>query len=173
MTFTDITPAMTADACTINGRDYVASVDSVLRDYYAHRAFYNASDNYVWYSNNQAFPHWWQIDMGGLSLLQELAFTPNYDRVDVTIKDYKIEYSLDSINWKTSISRTNLDMIELINTLPTPVMFRYLKITILNGYNSRSYQWSGFYNLRLTGVLDIIPPSIAYDDFTNNLYGYK
>ena len=177
MNYVDITPAMTADACTINGRDYVASADSVQA---YNRTSYMALHNIgLWYSDNILFPHWWEIDMGGYSLLSEFSFCPSDDVVDVLVKDYKIEYSLDGITWHTIFNGTNTqdtaatrnNSASIVHTLQIPVIFRYLKLTILNGYNSRGYVWSGIYNVKLTGVLDA--RNKTYKDLMNDLYGYK
>ena len=191
MNFVDITPAMTADACTINGRDYKITSDSVF-GYEAYNAYnailgngvYRASNGsgYAWLSNNTAFPHWWKLDMGGNSILSGVEFTPADDNVDCVLKDFKIEVSMDDITYETVVADTNTNktIINYYNTttinplkytLAASKLFRYIKITILNGYNSRGYTWAGFYHLKLTGILDC--GYKTYKDLMNDLYGYK
>lgn len=193
MNYVDITPAMNADACTINGRNYKITTDGLYAvsggiTYSRFNAIAGKGNSIAWLSGFNAkgdvcdpFPHWWKLDMGGTSILSGIGFTPADDYIDCTVKDYKIEVSNDDITYETvlattntvkNVSRNTTTSVLINKTFTTPKMCRYIKITILSGYNTRPvYQWAGFYNLKLYGIATTNVKTFL-DKFMN-LYGYK
>ena len=192
LNYVDITPAMTANTCKINGRTYKVTADSLynasLTTYDIFRAISGKGNGTTWLSGSNynstacaPFPHWWKLDMGDTAIISALGFTPADDYIDCTVKDFKIEVSMDDITYETilvstntikNVSRNTTTSVLLNYTFPTPKMCRYIKITILSGYNTRSaYPWAGLYNLKLTGIATTRIKTFI--DQYNNLYGYK
>ena len=110
-----------------------------------------------WQTNSTPFPHYWQVDLGRIiSGVFRFSFNPVDDVINLLVKNYKCQYSLDGINFKTlksglyipkSTVISNTWQAEVVEFNPTNL--RYFRIVFKDSYDNRGYTWNGFKNALL------------------------
>ncbi len=90
----------------------------------------------VWESTNSQ-SDWLMVDLGRVQLVDTIKVTERFNR----IKNYMVEYSVDSENWfelarsmSESVNEPNVNK-NIVHTISTyPVAARYIRFNILSGY---------------------------------------
>ena len=87
-------------------------------------------------------------------IIDRFDFTASWDRVYMTIKDYKIESSFDNKTWdtlytgivpSTSIYDAKCEF--------EPTICKQIRCTILSTYDARGYKWFQGKNFKIYGAL--------------------
>lgn len=160
MQYIDITPRLSADEETIEGITYKTTCDSTCNA--AWRALYTGNDGTgPWQSEYTPLPHYWQIFYGVPIVLQQFLFGSTDDNVSQLIKDYELHCSNDGLTYtrvasgicaNEGVTANHLHSINTI-TLDDPVRTQYVKLVVLDTYDTRGYKWAGMWGVRLIGRL--------------------
>lgn len=129
-----------------------------------------------WQTNTTPFPHWWQVDLGRIiSGVFRFSFNPVDDVLNVLVKNYECQYSLDGINFKTLKSGLYIPKSTVIsNTWQAEVAefnltdLRYFRIVFKDSYSTRGYTWNGFRNALLYAYNSKL---LYLKKSDNNIYG--
>ena len=130
-----------------------------------------------WQTNSTPFPHYWQVDLGRIvSGVFRFSFNPSDDVINVLVKNYECQYSLDGVNFKTIKSGLYIPKSTVIrNTWQAevvefdyPMNLRYFKIIFKDSYDNRGYTWNGFRNALLYAYNS---KSVYLKKSDNNIYG--
>lgn len=113
--------------------------------------------NKCWQTSDTPFPHYWQVDLGRIiSGVFRFSFNPIDDVINVLVKNYETQYSLNGINFKTLKSGLYIPKSTIIsNTWQAEVVefdqtdLRYFRIVFKDSYDNRGYTWNGFRNALL------------------------
>lgn len=162
MQYNDITPRLSADEETIAGITYKTTCDSVINGNIAKGALYTGNDcTEFWQSDNTALPHYWQIYYSVPVALKQFLFRAMDDLASQILKDYELHCSNDGLTYIKVASGicvnegavgNNHHSINTV-TLDNPVKTQYVKLVILDTYDTRGYKWAGMWGVRLIGRL--------------------
>lgn len=131
--------------------------------------------NKAWHTNNTSFPHYWQVDLGRIvSGVFKFSFNPIDDVINVLVKNYECQYSLDGVNFKTIKSGLYIPKSTVIsNTWQAevvefnPIILRYFRIVFKDSYDNRGYHWNGFRNALLYAYSKVL----YLKESDSNIYG--
>ena len=120
----------------------------------------------IWFSANSGAPHWISIGYPDLNINFTAFEFFNMDN----IKDYQIQVSLDTKDWKTVYTGLCSSTGAKQNiTLNSTGVSKYIRLYILTSYTS-SYSSVG--SVKIYGDI-VIPEYKSYKDKEDYLYGYK
>ena len=103
------------------------------------------STDKVWQTNSSPFPHYWQVDLGRIiSRVFRFSFNPVDDDVNVLVKNYECQYSLNGVDFKTLKSGLYIPKSTVINNTWqaevvefNPTNLRYFRIVFKDSYDTR------------------------------------
>ena len=129
-----------------------------------------------WQTDSTPFPHYWQVDLGRIiSGVFRFSFNPDDDVINVLVKNYECQYSLDGVNFNTlksglyipkSTVISNTWQAEVVEFNPTNL--RYFRIVFKDSYDDRGYTWNGFRNALLYAYNNKL---LYLKKSDNNIYG--
>lgn len=160
MQYSDITPKLSVNEETIDGVTYKTTCDSDINDHTAKRALYT-DDEYAefWQSQNTPLPHYWQIYYSVPIFLQQFSFKAKDDLAYQILKDYELHCSNDGLTYTKVANGICVNEGVIVNqphsattiNFDTPVRTRYVKLVVLDTYDTRGYKWAGMSGVRLIG----------------------
>lgn len=105
----------------------------------------------------------------------KFSFNPIDDVINVLVKNYECQYSLDGVNFKTIKSGLYIPKSTVIsNTWQAevvefnPIVLRYFRIVFKDSYDNRGYKWNGFRNALLYAYNKVL----YLKESDNNIYGF-
>ncbi|WP_135548567.1 discoidin domain-containing protein [Paenibacillus cymbidii] len=104
-----------------------------------------------WTASSGAYPQWLQVDLGEPFLLRAVKGDFNYDGTTY----YKLEGSLDNVNWTTVADRTTTGAVRFFEEKMNGAAYRYLKLT---GTGNSNGHWMRIAELEVYGRNATPPP---------------
>lgn len=107
-----------------------------------------------WCASSEHMPEWWMVDLGALKSVAEFEIKFENQGIIGDCYDFIIETSLDKSTWTRRVNQnpnTNTAQTQSF-TLSTPVIARYVRITI-NDAPRRT--WASFFEFRVFGFCSI------------------
>lgn len=86
-------------------------------------------------------PHWLQIDLGKIADVSALKYTPRQDAYPANgiVKEYRVEYSLDSNKWNPAAQGTLTDGKPATINFDATHRAKYIRFTAISAQNSQAF----------------------------------
>ena len=146
------------DSVTSNHFSYHDASIEIVADsaYYANYPNWQFFSNkpYGCSTNTNPPPHYVGIKSNIPLIIDRFEFTACYDMVAMTVKDFKIESSMDGETWDTVYTGVipNTDFYTQVCEFE-PIICKYIRFVQVSTYDYRGYKWFDGGNVKIYGTL--------------------
>ena len=117
-------------------------------------AYWFFAKGYYGLTNTNPPPHFAGIKSSKPLIVDQYDFTAYYDNVAMSVKDFKIESSMDGENWDTLFTGVIPNVSAYTQKCEfTPTICKYIRCTAITTYDTRGYSWFHGYDFKIYGTL--------------------